>query len=260
MAAVKKVLVIGGGFSGMAAAIELRKAGIARRSRRDRSRTGAPKAPASRSTARRCARFETLGVYDEIAKRGYRLRTASSSARRPGQKIGEIPTPQGRGLRRPGRRRHHAPRPRAHSRRRDARERRRSADSAAPIESIDDRRRRRRGRVHRRNARRLRSRRRRRRRATPSCARRCFPRSPPPQYIGQVVWRAVLPRPAEIVRPRMWMGGAGQGRRQSGLARRTCTCSSPRAGRRRASPTRATFAEAAGRDAAAVPGSADASP
>ena len=33
-----------------------------------------------------------------------------------------------------------------------------------------------------------------------------FPEVPPLEYIGQGVWRAVLPRPAAIERPRMWMG------------------------------------------------------
>jgi 2-polyprenyl-6-methoxyphenol hydroxylase-like FAD-dependent oxidoreductase len=35
-----------------------------------------------------------------------------------------------------------------------------------------------------------------------------FPNAPQPRYTGQGVWRAVLPRPAEIVRATMWMGGA----------------------------------------------------
>src|SRR5690242_3323855 len=37
---------------------------------------------------------------------------------------------------------------------------------------------------------------------------RIFPEVKPPQYIGQGVWRAVLPRPLIIDRPRMWLGGA----------------------------------------------------
>lgn len=32
-----------------------------------------------------------------------------------------------------------------------------------------------------------------------------FPNAPSPKYIGQCVWRAVLPRPADIDRVRMWM-------------------------------------------------------
>jgi 2-polyprenyl-6-methoxyphenol hydroxylase-like FAD-dependent oxidoreductase len=35
-----------------------------------------------------------------------------------------------------------------------------------------------------------------------------FPEIAPPRYVGQCVWRAVLPRPSDIVRPRMWVGGA----------------------------------------------------
>jgi 2-polyprenyl-6-methoxyphenol hydroxylase-like FAD-dependent oxidoreductase len=33
-----------------------------------------------------------------------------------------------------------------------------------------------------------------------------LPEVKPPEYIGQCVWRAVMPRPEEIVRPRMWLG------------------------------------------------------
>ncbi len=35
-----------------------------------------------------------------------------------------------------------------------------------------------------------------------------FPNAPKPRYTGQGVWRAVLPRPPELVRATMWMGGA----------------------------------------------------
>jgi 2-polyprenyl-6-methoxyphenol hydroxylase-like FAD-dependent oxidoreductase len=35
-----------------------------------------------------------------------------------------------------------------------------------------------------------------------------FPRIELPRYLGQCVWRAVLPRPSDVVRPRMWVGGA----------------------------------------------------
>jgi 2-polyprenyl-6-methoxyphenol hydroxylase-like FAD-dependent oxidoreductase len=33
-----------------------------------------------------------------------------------------------------------------------------------------------------------------------------FPEAPQPQYSGQCVWRAVLPRPAEVQRTMMWLG------------------------------------------------------
>jgi 2-polyprenyl-6-methoxyphenol hydroxylase-like FAD-dependent oxidoreductase len=33
-----------------------------------------------------------------------------------------------------------------------------------------------------------------------------FPEAPKPRYSGQGVWRAVLPRPADLVRPAMWLG------------------------------------------------------
>ena len=35
-----------------------------------------------------------------------------------------------------------------------------------------------------------------------------FPEVKAPDYIGQVVWRAVLPRPAEVTKTTMWVGGA----------------------------------------------------
>ncbi|MCG2592397.1 FAD-dependent oxidoreductase [Ramlibacter sp. XY19] len=33
-----------------------------------------------------------------------------------------------------------------------------------------------------------------------------FPQAPRPRYMGQAVWRAVLPRPAEVTHPVMWVG------------------------------------------------------
>lgn len=33
-----------------------------------------------------------------------------------------------------------------------------------------------------------------------------FPEVKPLDYIGQSIWRAVMPRPAELLRPRMWLG------------------------------------------------------
>jgi 2-polyprenyl-6-methoxyphenol hydroxylase-like FAD-dependent oxidoreductase len=36
-----------------------------------------------------------------------------------------------------------------------------------------------------------------------------FPAAPKPRYTGQAVWRAVLPRPAAVERPMMWMGIPG---------------------------------------------------
>ena len=35
----------------------------------------------------------------------------------------------------------------------------------------------------------------------------CFPDAPPARFMGQAVWRAVLPRPTQIERPVMWMQG-----------------------------------------------------
>lgn len=34
-----------------------------------------------------------------------------------------------------------------------------------------------------------------------------FPEAPPPRYIGQAVWRAVVPRPQGVDRPVMWISG-----------------------------------------------------
>jgi len=40
-----------------------------------------------------------------------------------------------------------------------------------------------------------------------SVRRQLFQGAPTPQYVGQAVWRAVLPRPQEIERPTMWNSG-----------------------------------------------------
>ncbi len=70
MAAVNKVLVIGGGFSGMAAAIALRKAGSRSISSKS-TPTGRPEGAGITINGASLRAFETLGVYDEIAKRGF---------------------------------------------------------------------------------------------------------------------------------------------------------------------------------------------
>ena len=65
-----KVLIIGGGFSGMSAAIQLRKA---RRGASISSRSipaGAPMAPASAFGGATLRAFRTLGILDEFLKRG----------------------------------------------------------------------------------------------------------------------------------------------------------------------------------------------
>ena len=70
--------------------------------------------------------------------------------------------------------------------------------------------------LHRRPARALRPRGRRRRPALEG-ARGAVPRAPKPRYSGQGVWRAVVPRPAEIETATMWIGPQGQARRQPGV-------------------------------------------
>ena len=47
-----------------------------------------------------------------------------------------------------------------------------------------------------------------------------FPEAPSPRYTGQCVWRAVLPRPPEVTRALMWLGPKVKVGRQPGLAGR----------------------------------------
>ena len=109
-----KILIIGGGFSGMSAAIQLRKAGA--------SVDLVEIDPGWRSYGAGISvlgptlrAFRTLGILDEFLKRGagtdgVDLFTSS------GHPIGSLPTPRLAGPDVPGTGRHHAASPRRHSR------------------------------------------------------------------------------------------------------------------------------------------------
>lgn len=204
MTAVNTALVIGGGFSGMAAAIEMRKAGIAvdlveiDPNWRPEGAGISVSAPALRA-------FETIGVYDEIAARGYV--SDGVELRAPnGHAIGQIPTPKavgsdaagGAGILRPelGRILAEATR-RSGVAVRTGLTAGRLDDTGRAVEAtFTDGARKRYDLVVGADG--VRS----------TLRETLFPEVAPPRYIGQVVWRAVLPRPEEIVRPTMWMGGA----------------------------------------------------
>ncbi len=204
MAAIQNALVVGGGFSGMAAAIQMRNAGIAVDLIELDPKWRPEGAGISLSGASLRA-FETLGVYGDIVKGGY---VADGVALRAphGVKVGAIPTPKvagsdvagGAGILRPELARILA-----------------EATLKAGVdvrpgctyESFDDDGDKvfvafsdgsRRGYDLMVGAEGLRSR----------LREKLFPEVAPPQYIGQVVWRAVVPRPAEIAQPTMWVGGA----------------------------------------------------
>ena len=198
------VLVIGGGLSGMAAAIQLRKLGAAVDLVEIDPNWRTEGAGITLNGASMRA-FETLGVYDEIANRGY-VSNGVELCATTGAKVGEIPTPKipgsdvasGGGILRP--------------------ELARILSDATMKAGVDVRA----GCTYSHfeqkadkvdvaltdgtqrsydlvvGADGLRS----------KLRETLFPEVAPPQYIGQVVWRAVLPRPTEIVRPRMWVGGA----------------------------------------------------
>lgn len=204
MAAVSKVLVVGGGFSGMAAAIEMRKQGIAV-DLVEIDPKWRPEGAGITINGASLRALETLGVIADVEKSGF-LSSGVELRAPTGQKVGEIPTPKvagsdvpgGGGILRPDLARILA-----------AATLQGGVDVRAgcTYESIEDR-----GDnvavVFTDGSRRdydlivgadgLHS----------KLRQKLFPEVTPPQYIGQVVWRAVLPRPEEIQRPTMWVGGA----------------------------------------------------
>ena len=203
MAVVRKVLIIGGGFSGMAAAIQMRKAGIDV-DLVEIDPNWRPEGAGITVNGPTLRALETIGVFDEFARRGF-TSSGVDLFTPTGQKIGEIPTPKvagsdvpgGGGIMRPelGRILADATRGSDVSVRvgctytaieqtgdqvtvafTDG-----TTDTYDLVVAADG--------VHSKTRERF------------------FPEVKPPQYIGQGVWRTVLPRPAEIVRPRMWLGG-----------------------------------------------------
>jgi 2-polyprenyl-6-methoxyphenol hydroxylase-like FAD-dependent oxidoreductase len=203
MAALHRSLVVGGGFSGMAAAIQMRKAGI-EVDLVEIDPNWRPEGAGITVNGASLRALETIGVYDEIAKRGY-VSNGVDLCAPSGQKVGEIPTPKvagsdvpgGGGILRPD-----LGRILAEATLKGGV----NVRTGVTYESLDDK-----GDLVEVafsdgtcksydlvvGADGVRS----------KLREKLFPEVTPPQYIGQVVWRAVLPRPEEIVRPRMWMGG-----------------------------------------------------
>ncbi|MBZ0163123.1 MAG: FAD-dependent oxidoreductase [Notoacmeibacter sp.] len=203
MAAVSKVLIVGGGFSGMAAALQLRKAGIAV-DLVEIDPEWRPDGAGITVNGPTLRALETLGLYEEFAKCGF-VSDSVELVAPDGSKIGEIPTPRpvgsdvpgGGGIMRPelGRILAEAVKASGVSVRVDCTYESIDQDKDKATVAFTD--------------------------GTTSSydlviaadgvssktRALLFPEVAPPVYIGQGVWRAVLPRPAEIIRPRMWLGG-----------------------------------------------------
>lgn len=202
MAAVKRVLVIGGGFSGMAAAIQMQRSGIAV----DLVEVDPDWCPLGAGITINGATLralETLGVYEQFVEHGW-VSDGVDLFTAQGQKLAELPTPKpvgsnvsgGGAIMRPVLARMLADATRGSG----AVVRtgctftsiEQGGDSVSVgftdgstgrydlVVGADG--------VHSK----LRG--------------LLFPEVPPLVYIGQGVWRAVMPRPAEVIRPRMWFG------------------------------------------------------
>ncbi|WP_417223090.1 FAD-dependent oxidoreductase [Amphritea sp.] len=202
MAAVNKVLVIGGGFSGMAAAIQMSKGGIAVdlvEIDPDWSPLGAG-ITINGATLRA---LHTLGVYEQFlaagfASNGVDILTAT------GHPIATLPTPQpigaevsgGGGIMRPALARllADATLEAGVSVRLGCTYKDITVDDDQVTVSFTD------GTVSHYDlvvgADGINS----------KLREQFFPEIPTPEYIGQGVWRAVMPRPEGIERPRMWLG------------------------------------------------------
>ena len=202
MAAVNKVLVVGGGFSGMAAAIQMRKAGLAV----DLVEIDAHWCPLGAGITINGATLralETIGVYKEFLRHGF-VSDGVDILTADGQKLGEIATPKpigsdvsgGGGIMRPVLASILAQATRAAGV--DVRlgctftalepagdtvavsftdGSTRSYDLVVGADGVHSK---------------LRA--------------LLFPEVGLLQYIGQGVWRAVMPRPEGLMRPRMWLG------------------------------------------------------
>jgi len=200
--AVSKVLVIGGGFSGMAAAIQLRKAGIAVdlvEIDPDWQPLGAG-ITVSGATLRA---LETLGVYPEVVEQGW-VSDGVDLHTFDGTKMAELPTPRpvgsgvagGGGIMRPvlagilAR----ATRAAGVNVRLGCSFTTLDQDATGVNVGFTDGSQRRYDLVVGADG------------VHSKLRALLFPEVKPLEYIGQGVWRAVMPRPAEIVRPRMWFG------------------------------------------------------
>ncbi len=202
MTAVNKVLVIGGGFSGMAAAIQLRKAGIAV-DLIEQDPAWCPLGAGITVSGPTLRALETLGVYASVTELGC-VTDGIEICLPHGQKVADLPTPRPvgsnvagtGGIMRPVLARILADATRA------AGVTVHLGCSHAAIEQdadgvnvkFSD------GRTGRYDlvigAEGVHSR----------LRETWFPEVKPPEYIGQGVWRAVMPRPEAVTRPRMWLG------------------------------------------------------
>ena len=158
--AVRRILIIGGGFSGMSAAIQLRKQGVEVDLVEIDPGWRSYGAGISLGGATLRA-FRTIGILDEFLEQGSAADGVVLCLPH-GPQIAELPTPRIAGPDVPGGGAIMRPVLAAHPRRRDARLRRHGA-SGLHLHRHPVRRRRRRGRLHRRPARALRPRDRRRR-------------------------------------------------------------------------------------------------
>ncbi|HJV70469.1 FAD-dependent oxidoreductase [Ideonella sp.] len=201
-AAVSRVLIIGGGFSGMAAAIQLRKAGIGV-DLVEIDPQWQPLGAGITVGGATLRALETLGVYRQVVEQGcvsdgVDLYTAD------GHKMAELPTPRpvgssvagGAGIMRPVLARILAEATRAAGVdvRLGCSFTQLAQDDAGVDVAFTDGSRRRYDLVVGADG------------VHSKLRALLFPEIKPLEYIGQGVWRAVMPRPAEIVRPRMWFG------------------------------------------------------
>lgn len=201
MTAVNKVLVIGGGFSGMAAAIQLRKVGVAV-DLVEIDPHWCPLGAGITVSGPTLRALQTLGVYEAVVEHGM-VSDGLELCTPNGHKMADIPTPSpvgssvggGGGIMRPV-----LARILSEATRQAGVEVHLGCTHTAIAQDADgvdvtftDGRS---GRydlvigadgVH-------------------SALRAAFfPEVKPPEYIGQGVWRAVMPRPDTIIRPRMWL-------------------------------------------------------
>lgn len=201
MAAINNALVIGGGFSGMAAAIRMRKAGIAV-DLVEIDPNWCPLGAGITINGATLRALETLGVYQEFCNRGF-TSSGVDLLTPNGTQIGQVATPKvvgsdvpgGGGIMRPDLARILADATRASGAEvrlgctyttleQDAQSVKvgftdgssRSYDLVVGADGVHSR---------------LRE--------------LLFPEVRPPEYIGQGVWRAVLRRPELVSRPRMWL-------------------------------------------------------
>jgi len=202
MAVVNKVLVIGGGFSGMSAAIQLRRLGV-EVDLVEIDPAWCPQGAGITVNGATLRALETLGVYESFTRKGYVSENVDVYTPE-GKLVGQVATPPvagsrvpgGGGIMRPDLARILAEATRAAGThvRLDCTWTELAQDESGVTVAFTDGSR---GRydlvigadgVHSKLRELL------------------FPEVAPPKYIGQGVWRAVLPRPEALVRPAMWVG------------------------------------------------------